>query len=169
MQMRSQTAFAGILSALLTVASGPAAPADLHAFWDDRCAECHGHAAQFARNHLKLKDGRLVGSRASRDVCQFLASHGAGPEMAQPLCAMLAAQAATPSLFKQKCAGCHQTAADLARASLVLEAGVLKGKANGKPLAGFLVSHGAVTAEEEARLVATLTRVLTEVGATAGK
>lgn len=150
--------------ALLATGVPRSRAADLHAFWDDRCAECHRHAGEFARNHLTLKDGRLVGSKPKRDVCAFLVTHGAGEALAAPICAMLSAQAATPSLFRDKCAACHGTAAELARAGLATAPdGTVHAKSGGREIADFLASHGGLAVDEIPHLAATLRRVLGEV------
>lgn len=157
-----------VLILAMLLGCGPAAPvsaADLHAFWDDRCAECHRHAGEFARNHLKVQDGRLVGRKASRDICDFIAKHGAGETLAGPICAMLTAQAQTRSLFKDTCGGCHGTAADLARGHLAAtKDGTLMGKSNGREIGPFLSSHGGLAAGEIPLVVEALNRVYREVG-----
>lgn len=157
-------AIALALGLLVTSPAPRALAADLHAFWDSRCAGCHRHAGEFARNHLKVKDGRLVGRQPDRDVCAFLSGHGAGPGLADDVCAMLTAQATTPSLFKDKCAGCHDTAAELARTGLVRRAPhTLQSKADGRDLDELLRTHGKLEAVEAARLLETLQRVYSEV------
>lgn len=153
-----------VLALAVALPASGAQAADLHAFWDSRCANCHRHAGDFARNHFKLKDGRLFGRNPARDICAYLVGHGAGEEMAQPVCAMLTAQAGTPSLFKNKCASCHETAADLARTGLASgDGGALKGKDNGRDIAEFLTTHGKLEAGEVATVVETLKRVYREV------
>lgn len=162
-----RTGLSGVVLALSLLAAWPPAPAfatDLHAFWDSRCASCHRHAGEFARNHLKIKDGRLAGRKPGRDVCAFLVEHGAGPELADGVCRMLAAQSATPSLFKERCAGCHETAAELARTGIVAsDGGALKGKQNGRELGPFLAAHGKLEPGELAIVMDTLRRVHHEV------
>jgi hypothetical protein len=154
------------LVAVVAVPTGDAAATDLHDIWDSRCAGCHRHAGEFARNHFEVKDGRLVGRKPTRDICGFLASHGGAAAEAKAICAMLTAQAQTPSLFKAKCAGCHESAAALARTGLVTAAdGVLKGRQNGQEVAAFLATHGGLAAAEIPTMVGTLTRVLGEVDA----
>lgn len=163
----SRTASWALMLALGVAVPGlktAAAASDLHAFWDNRCADCHRHAGEFARNHLKLKDGRLIGRSPARDICAYLVGHGAGDAMAGPLCAMLTAQAGTRSLFKDKCASCHDTAADLARTGLVAgDGGTLKGKDNGRDVAEFLAEHGKLDPGEVPIVVETLKRVFKEV------
>ncbi len=155
----------------LTIAGMMPAPrafaVDLHAFWDSRCASCHRHAGEFARNHLKVKEGRLAGRKPDRDVCAFLVGHGAGEERAEEVCRMLTAQSATPSVFKAKCAGCHETAADLARTGLVRDdGGALNGRTGGRELGVLLEGHGKLEPGELAIVVETLLRVYFEVHGT---
>jgi mono/diheme cytochrome c family protein len=42
----------------------------------EKCAGCHGNAAEFARKALVLKDGVLVGRGSGRPVRDFLQNHG---------------------------------------------------------------------------------------------
>jgi hypothetical protein len=142
----------------------PARALDLHAFWDQRCAECHGHAGPFARATLSVKNGVLSG-RHNRDLKQFLAQHEAGAAQAGGIYGMLLAQAATAPVYQQKCAGCHDTAAAFARQSLVVRDGVLVGKDNGLPVAEFLKRHGRLSAAEVPTVLEALTRVMAEIGA----
>lgn len=95
---------------------------DLHAYWEQRCQDCHGHSGAFARRFLQLRDGRLVGLHHGADLERFLRQHYLADELVAPVMAMLTAQISTPALFAQRCAGCHGTAADFARKSLVLAA-----------------------------------------------
>lgn len=152
---------------LLLAGARSATAVDLHAFWDTRCAECHGHAGDFARKHLKVTDGRLRGSHADRDLNRFLGVHESSGENAGGLYAMLLAQAQTQPLFQQKCAGCHGTAADYARANLVLKDGAAVTK-DGRKVVDVLARHGKVTPEEARSIADSLVRVLGETGAGKG-
>lgn len=40
------------------------------------CSECHGVAAQFVRESLVSRDGKLYGRHSNRDVSEFLPGHG---------------------------------------------------------------------------------------------
>jgi hypothetical protein len=42
------------------------------AAFQNRCAICHGPVEHFARTHLVLRDGKLVGRYSGRDVAGFL-------------------------------------------------------------------------------------------------
>ncbi len=150
---------------LVWVLSGTAYCADLHRLWDDRCIECHGHAAEFARQHLTIAgNGRLQGSRPTRDMKLFLRNHFLSLQEVDAVYAMLLAQAAASPKFKETCAGCHQSAAEFVRDSLFLRSGVLYGRKSGQPVAAFLQHHRDLSAADAAFFAAVLTRVAGEVG-----
>lgn len=154
------------LTFALAVAHSSAAAIDLHEFWDSRCHECHechGHAGAFARQNLSVEDGALVGRHHKNDLKRFLGQHEMGPANVEGIYAMLIAQATTPPLFQQKCSGCHQTAAEFVRKSIVQKDGVVLGRSNQKPIAEFLQKHGGLNGDEVATVVETLTRVFGEV------
>ena len=150
------------LAALMACTSASAL--DIHQLWDNRCHECHGHAGPFARRHLTLKDGALVG-RHQQDLRRFLAQHEGGAAAADAIYGMLLAQAGTKPVYQQKCAGCHETAAQLARGSLVFRDGTVVGRSNGQPIAEFLKRHGKLDPDEVPVVVESLTRVMREIGA----
>lgn len=153
--------------AIATAALLACAPAgraiDLHQFWDGRCSECHGHAGPFSRSHLTVKDGKLIG-RHNIDLKRFLELHESGPAQAGAIYDMLLAQAQTKPVYQQKCAGCHETAAEFARTSLVIREGVVSGKSNGRPIAEHLKRHGKLAPDEIPVVVESLSRVLGEIG-----
>lgn len=49
---------------------------DAGALFRDNCVICHGRAVLFARSHLGLKEGVLVGRYSGRAVEEFLETHG---------------------------------------------------------------------------------------------
>lgn len=157
----------GLVLVLVASSPGNAAAADLHAYWDDRCAGCHGDAGAFARRTLKLDSGQLVGTHHAQasTLQQFLRSHYIAEELIEPVTLMLTAQASAAPLFKSHCAGCHASAADLARTSLVWRDGVLTGRKSGRPVEPFLASHGGLSAAQVPEMMQTLKRVMGEVGA----
>lgn len=145
--------------------TGAAAPTrDLHDYWHTRCKECHGDSAEFARSTLGVEGGRLTGVQHRTDMAVFLRNHYLADELLEPVSAMLVAQVTTPPDFKAKCGSCHATAAEFARKSLALRAGVLVGLPSGMPVADKLRGHGGLSADEAATMVNTLKRVLAEVG-----
>jgi hypothetical protein len=74
---------------LMTAASATLWPSstvgrDMGAVWDNRCRSCHGTAATFAHQSLKLQDGVLTGRTSGRAVQDYLRLHG-GLDPAQSL------------------------------------------------------------------------------------
>ena len=53
-----------------------AAQADQGSVFRDRCARCHGTAAEFARRSLEWRDGALYGRSGGKTVGDALKSHG---------------------------------------------------------------------------------------------
>jgi hypothetical protein len=152
-----------MLLVLITPLQSSARTIDLHAYWDDRCAECHGHSAAFARRFLTVKDGRLQGRHHVHDLQRFLMNHYLPPDMVAPVTAMLMAQVTTEPRFEKQCGRCHDTAAALARKALTLRDGVLINRATGKPTAEFLKGHQGLSAAEVPFFVGVLMRVTREV------
>lgn len=159
-----QIRFAIVAGVLSVLAAGSASALDLHRYWDDRCAECHGHSATFARQQLSVVDGKLVGKSHRTGLDAFVANHHTNAELAPQLIAMLAAQTTTAPLYAAKCAGCHETAAQLARESLALKGEDVVIKTSGRPVADLLKRHGKLTPAEAATMVETLKRIVREVG-----
>lgn len=164
MRFRPAAAFAVALGAILG-GIHPAPALDLHATWDGRCAECHGHSADFARRFLRIDGDRVAGPHHGADLPAFLANHYLGPTLAAPMLAMLREQVATEPRYRAKCAGCHGTAAALARETLSLRDGELVGARSGRPIAGFLTGHARLDAEDAVFFVELLRRVEREVHA----
>ena len=142
-----------------------AAQIDLHRFWDSRCHDCHGHAGEFARRHLRVDNGVLVSRNRAHDLKRFIAQHEAGRAQTEAIYGMLLAQAQTEPVFQEKCSGCHGTAAEFARVSLVVRDGTVVGRSNGRPINSFLKSHGKLSPDEVQIVVNSLNRVLSEIGA----
>ncbi|PWC37698.1 hypothetical protein [Azospirillum sp. TSO35-2] len=149
---------------LLFIAA-PGTATDLHWFWEQTCGDCHDHAASWARQFLTVKDGRLQGRHHTDDLLVFLGNHHLPPDLVQPMYDMLLAQASTEPRFKERCGRCHETAAELARESLVVRNGVLQGRESGRPVAQFLPRHAklGLTPEDVAFFTDLLTRVEGEV------
>jgi cytochrome c5 len=150
------------VAALLSPAAGAAT--DLHDYWDSRCRECHGDSAAFARSTLRVEGGRLLGRHHTEGLATFLRQHYLSDDLLVPVMQMLQAQVTTSPVFKEKCAGCHGTAADFARESLVMRDGVLVGRVSGRAVRDDLQRHGKLAPSQVAPMVATLERVLGEVG-----
>ena len=152
-----------IVLTILTSMTTDATAIDLHRFWDQTCAECHGHSADFSRRFLTVEDGRLTGRHHKDDLLSFLSNHHLPPDLVAPVHDMLQAQASTEPRFRDRCGSCHETAAALARDSLTIQDGVLYGKGTGHPVAEFLKRHGRLQSNEIPFFVDLLTRVEREV------
>jgi len=137
---------------------------DLHALWDDRCADCHGHSADFARRFLQISDDRLLGRHHVDNLQLFLSRHYSTPTQAPAIYAMLQAQTATPPLFQQHCSSCHGSAAALVRSTAILRDGVLLSRRSGQPLNQFLSSHRNLNAQDVDFYRRLLTRIAVETG-----
>lgn len=153
----------GSILCALILAAGPAGAIDLSDFWNSRCKECHGDAAAFARSRLKAEGGVLASRHSKRDVLRFLGQHEMGPTHAEGIYAMLLAQVASQPVFEERCAGCHKTATEFARTSLVIKDGKLIGRSNGREVSSFLVRHGGLRPDEIPGVMESLTRASGEI------
>lgn len=163
MRTRPMVLLAATLMGVAIVSAARAAPLDLHEHWDQRCADCHGHSADFARRSLKVEQGRLAGRHHRDDLARFLRNHYLADELVEPMMQMLAAQAVQRPVFMERCARCHATASEFARSSLEWRDGALHGRSSGKPVGDFLATHGGLPAADIGPMVETLTRVRREV------
>jgi mono/diheme cytochrome c family protein len=155
--------FATIIATAAAVLANTAAFAvDLHQYWDGHCVECHGHAGDFARRFLSVKDGVLRGRHHQDNLRVFLANHYLDRDLIGPVMNMLLVQAQSEPQFKARCAGCHGAASEFARASLNLRDGILVGIKTDRPVAEFLRRHAGVQPGEIEAFVDTLTRVKKE-------
>ena len=136
---------------------------DLHWLWDDRCAECHGHAGDFARKFLRVSGGRLQGRHHVDDLYGFLHNHYLAGNEVDSVYNMLLAQANSQARFKVECAGCHDTAAAFVRNALELRNGVLYSRNSGRSVRDFLNHHRGLTPGGAAFFTGLLTRVAGEV------
>lgn len=161
--MKRTIAAAFLLAGLLSASVGDAT--DLHRFWEQTCGDCHRHAGPFARRSLTVTDGKLQGVHHKDDLLVFLRNHHLPDDLVQPMYEMLLAQASTAPRFQERCGRCHESAADLARESLVVRDGVLQGRESGRPVAQFLPRHArlGLTPEEVSFFTDLLTRVEREV------
>ena len=136
---------------------------DIHWLWDDRCAECHGHSAEFSRKFLRISENRLQGRHDLRDLRLFLGNHYTPRNDVNAVYDMLLAQLKTPPRFRDECSACHNTAAAFIRASIVLHDGVLVGRATNQPINEFMQSHRGLEPDDIEFFVKLLNRVAAEV------
>lgn len=147
----------------MLVAQTDASGADLHWLWDDRCAECHGHSAEFARQFLQLNGNQLQGRHPGRDLRLFLRNHYSPQAEVDGIYHMLKAQVNSSAHYRVKCRGCHGNAAEFVRTTLLVKEGVLQGRASRRPVAAFMRNHRNLDSEEIEFFVKLLQRVAIEV------
>ena len=154
-----------LIAALLMITSaGAASPdPDLHWLWHDRCAECHGHAADFARNSLHAPDAQLHGRHHEGDLRLFLRYHYLSGHEVDAVYNMLLAQVQTQARFRDECAGCHGIASEFIRDSLEFRDGVLYGRESGNQTRLFLTSHRDMTEEDIEYFNSLLVRIAREI------
>ena len=152
-----------LISILLATPVVFAAEVDLHRLWDDRCAECHGHAGEFSRSFLKVSDGQLQGRHHVNDLRQFLHNHYLPEREVDAVYNMLLAQASIPPRFSKECSQCHQTAANFVRNSFELVDGQLYSRRHGGKVRNFLDTHMGMSSSDAEFFEKLLTRVAKEV------
>ena len=152
-----------LITAVLLTPAARATGIDLHYMWDDRCFECHGHAAEFARRTLSISNGRLQGRHHVDDLRRFMRNHYLADNEIDAVYRMLLAQASSQARFKEECSRCHNTAANFVRHSLEFRNGVLYGRKSGQPVRGFLNYHMGLDPYGVAFFNKLLTRVASEV------
>lgn len=136
---------------------------DLHWLWDDRCAACHGHSAEFSRQYLQIVDGQLQGNHHTDKLLLFLDNHYLNGRYSNEIYAMLSAQVSTPPRYKKECSACHQKASSLVREALLVQQGELILKRTGQRLQDFLDNHRRLKPEDVVFYVDLLNRIAVEV------
>lgn len=160
---RNLTLWLTLLGAILLIPAGDAVSRDLHLLWEDRCGDCHGHAGEFARDHLIASDGVLQGRHHTDDLRQFMTNHYAVATEINAILDMLYAQASTPPRFKDECSECHDLAAKFVRTRLELRDGILYSRNTGQSVQDFLESHRNLVASDIEFFTRHLTRIANEV------
>ena len=151
--------FTTSISATEVQRNGP----DLHWLWDKTCFTCHGHAGEFSRTFLKVVDGQLQGPLHKETFRLFLQNHYHAGREVDTVYSMLLAQVNTEPRFKKECSGCHKSAAEFVRESLVLREGVLYSKKSDSPTRGFLENHRGLKQEDVEFYMKQLTRLANEI------
>lgn len=152
-----------MIGALLLTAKAGATGIDLHWMWDNRCAECHGHSAEFARKFLQVENDRLQGRHHVEDFRLFLRNHYVSANEADAVYEMLLAQVLTPPRFKHECGNCHGQASTFVRSTMLLQNGVLLSLESKQPIRRFMDHHRGLQADDIEFFVNLLTRVAGEV------
>ena len=137
---------------------------DLHRMWDDRCAECHGHSADFARKYLSVSGNKLLGLHHTQNLKRFMHNHYVAESEVDAVYDMLRAQVSSPLRFKSECGRCHSRAAEFVRQTLRLQDNILYSRNSGSPVDLFLVGHSDMGTDDVGFFTELLTRVAREVG-----
>ena len=148
---------------LLLISKGLASGIDLHWLWDNQCAECHGHSAEFSQKFLKVANGQLQGSHHVQGLRNFMRNHYTSNTEVDAVYKMLLAQALTKPRFKQECGNCHGSAASFVRQSVALQAEVLLSRESGQPIREFLQQHRQLDTKDINFFMSLLNRVAREV------
>ncbi len=136
---------------------------DLHALWDDRCAECHGHSGEFARKYLQITGGLLQGRHHVLDLHRFLQHHYPPDGQVDAIYQMLLAQTSAPPRFSEECSTCHRTAGEFLRASIDLNDGELIIRKSGASVRQFMQNHRNLTHDDIRFYMALFTRLSGEI------
>jgi hypothetical protein len=152
-----------LIGVLLLTAKVGATGIDLHWMWDNRCAECHGHSAEFARKFLKVENDRLQGRHHVENFRLFLRNHYVSTSEADAVYEMLLAQVRTQPRFKHECGSCHGQASTFVRRTMLLQNGVLISRESKQPISRFMDHHRGLQADDIEFFVNLLTRVAGEV------
>lgn len=140
-----------------------AAATDIHWLWDDRCAECHGHSAEFARKFLAISDDQLQGRHHEQGLRLFLRNHYTPADNVDAIYQMLLAQVKTPPRYSAECSACHGGAASFIRGAMVLQEGALLSRSSKQSISNFMQSHRGLEPEDIEFYVKLLNRVAAEV------
>ncbi len=153
------------LAYVLLLCSMPltAAATDIHWLWDDRCAECHGHAADFSRSFLRITENQLQGRHHLRDLRLFLGNHYTPRRDVNAVYAMLLAQVQTPPRYRDECSACHGGAAAFIRAAIILREGALWSRATNQSINQLMQTHRGLEPDDIEFFVKLLKRVAAEV------
>lgn len=167
MELRTRASLGGMV-ALIAFLAGPciayAQSLDPHRLYEQRCAKCHApHAGDFVHDSLVHSGGKVIGRKTSKELRSFL-TKGHGKLEAVEIDAIvkhLQSIQKSGRLFHKKCLVCHDRAAELARAQLVISNDRLQGRYSGRDIEKFLSNHGRLEEEEVTTMIQVLKRQLT--------
>jgi hypothetical protein len=152
-----------LIATLMLVTNFSTAGTDLHWLWDNRCAECHGHSADFARQFLQESDGQLEGAHPTRNLKLFLRNHYAPDREVDAIYNMLLAQVNTAPRFQAECSKCHGIASNFIRDTIVLQHGELVGRGSGISVREFMQTHRRLNPDDIEFFMNLLTRIAGEI------
>ena len=153
-----------LLLSLIPAWANAAVGFDLHWFWDDNCAQCHGHSGEFSRQFLLINNDQLQGRHHVDDLLVFMRHHYTRSDQMEAIHDMLKAQVAIEPRFEQQCSKCHRKASELVRESTILRSEVLTIRGSGQTIRQFLQSHRRLTSQDIDFYDTLLTRIARETG-----
>lgn len=117
-----------------------------------QCGGCHDTVRDLLRDHADLVEGVLVGRESGQKLWIYLRRHfrERSREDIAIVHAELLRVAQGGGRFRTRCAICHESAGALARDSLILRDGQLRGRYSGRNIADYLQSHARIADAEEA-------------------
>jgi len=152
-----------LIATLMLVTNFSTAGTDLHWLWENRCAECHGHSADFSRKFLLVSDGQLQGPHHTQNLKLFMRNHYAPVGEVEAIYNMLLAQTTTAPRFKAECSNCHGNAANFIRNSIVLQNGDLVGRESGVSVNRFMQTHRKLKQDDIEFFISLLNRIAGEI------
>jgi len=152
-----------LLVILLFFTNFSSAGTDLHWLWDDRCAECHGHSADFSQQFLRVSDGQLQGQHHTQNLSLFLRNHYAPAGEVEAIYNMLLAQVTTAPRFKAECSNCHDSASQFIRDSIIVRNGELVSRESRGSIRAFMQTHRRLKQDDIEFFMDLLARVAGEV------
>jgi hypothetical protein len=152
-----------LLVTLMLVSTFGIAGTDLHRLWDSRCAECHGHSAEFSRQFLQIKEGQLQGQHHIQNLMLFMRNHYAPADEVDAIYDMLLAQARSAPRFRDECGACHGNAADFVRTRITPQNGELFIRGSGLSVLEFMQTHRGLQQDDIDFFVNLLNRLAIEV------
>ncbi|MDU8911613.1 hypothetical protein [Aestuariicoccus sp. MJ-SS9] len=146
--------YAVLFGLLLAVPLGTARAQDIHAVFEERCLECHGHMGPFVEDHLRLENDVLTGA-ATPDLAAFLRQHEGGLNTDELAVFLQTAeqQIRAEGFFRERCALCHDRARVFVRKKMIVKDGMLVDRYSGRNIGMFMRGHARITPEEAARLI----------------
>lgn len=126
--------------------------ADPHKVFEQHCMRCHtGHAADLARQKMKIAGNELQVARSGKPMAALLSSHY-GVRLAEAemksLLGLFEDGIERKGAFQHRCALCHGHAVAFARDTLIVKDGTLRTRAGDADVASFLKTHHEATPEE---------------------
>ena len=147
------------LGLLLLALPACACARDALAVWNNRCEQCHGDAAQFARKYLWDVGGELQGRHHIEDLHLFMQNHYIPAHEIDIVNDMLLGEANRMVRFASECGECHGDATDFVRQSIWIRKNSMTALKSGMEVSEFLPTHQGLSPEDVEFYLRLLVRV----------